>query len=185
MSIPPAIPPVQQQGMVCEKCRNQMYPTKVRRMSPAVVVLGFCLLIPSLLALIITTGAVVISVAVTTNVTNSLTSESQSNAVVKLQAIDGVPADFVALFKTNDFAARHQLDTLPAAVHDQVKDVVADFEAQRAAGVVAPGAAVVGSGIVMVIAFFCCLPVLIIGFLLIMKKKVWRCTACGFIFDRA
>jgi hypothetical protein len=57
--------------------------------------------------------------------------------------------------------------------------------AGQLAGAGIGGAAVTGiAGIVMIVAYIVLLPLFIIGLLLTLKKKVWRCPACGYVFDR-
>jgi hypothetical protein len=34
------------------------------------------------------------------------------------------------------------------------------------------------------ICYFILVPALIVGFLLTLKKKVWKCASCGFLFER-
>jgi hypothetical protein len=44
--------------------------------------------------------------------------------------------------------------------------------------------AMVGTGM-LVASFLIALPFLIVGCILTLKKKVWRCRACGFVFERS
>lgn len=37
----------------------------------------------------------------------------------------------------------------------------------------------------IVILFYAAIPILIVGLLLVLKRKVWKCNNCGYIFDRA
>jgi hypothetical protein len=185
MSLEPPVIHTPKNVVLCEKCCNVMEPSKVRRMSTAVVVLGFCLIIPSFFILGIVLVGSVIGITGSSTFNRSVASDAQSNAIVKLQKIDGVPVSFVELFSTNAQAARRQIDNLPSSARNSVSDVILDYNTHYVGGAAVTGAATVFGGLILIITFVVCLPLLIVGFLLIMKKKVWRCTACGFIFDRA
>ena len=98
----------------CEKCGTAaMAATKVRRFSPALVVIGYTMWVPVALFFLVTLGSFMAS--------GSLGSSNL-----------GAP-----------------------------------------------------EGCVMVGLYAVCLPLLVVGLLLTRRKPVWRCSNCGYIFDRA
>lgn len=172
-------------GLVCEKCNGSMAQTRVRRLSGVLVAIGYTLVIPSLLVLLAVTLFFFLGAASTPSAMGSMDSVATSNAVVQLHSIDGVSAEFIALFQTNHWLATKKADDLQEPAKSKVLDVVRSFQGHKLATGAATGViAVVGIG-VLVATYFFLIPVLIIGFLLTLKKRVWRCRNCGFIFDRA
>lgn len=105
-----------------------MVPTKISKMSPVVVVIGWILALPSMLGVII--------------------------AIMMLFA---------------SVSAGHEVSAQAAS------------QAEAAGAAIGAG---LGVGMSMFIGIFSLVGGLL-GYLLIMKKKVYKCVSCGFVMDRA
>ena len=162
-----------------------MAQAKIYRLSKPLVILGYLLVIPSVLVL---AGVVLIgllAVGGSAAAANSQHGSAMSNAVVQLQNINGLPAGYIELFKTNQIEARNQVSTLPDSVREKANAVIVNYSANQIAGAAVTGFAALGTGVIMVVAFVICIPLLIVGLLLVLKRKVWRCASCGWFFNRA
>ena len=114
----------------CQACKNTdvMVPTKISKMSPIVVLIGWVLVLPSIFGILVSTMIFFSSIS--------------AGAEVAAKAVN-------------------------------------DAEAAGAA---------IGTGLGMGFAVFFGVSSLIsglLGYLLIMKKKVFKCSVCGFILNRA
>lgn len=177
--------------MNCEKCKSgEMKQTKVFKYSGCLVVLGFCFMLPALFGLLVTAllwiGGIIGGTAM---MAAAPTGEIKSNAVYQLNLISSLPPGFIQVFETNESEARLAADGLPLETKTQAQRIFSYYEAQKVLATkdAAKPVAALGmlGGIMTVGVFFVCIPILIVGFFLIMRKKVWRCSSCGTIFDRA
>jgi hypothetical protein len=174
------------QGMACEKCNaGTMFQTKVHRLSGCLVAIGFCLLIPAIGAVLLAGVTMLASIFGGNIAGQSILPLAQSNAVHELSAIKDMPASFVEFFKTNQLNARSHIPDLPPEIQPSATEALDKFEIKRVEVSNFGRGMALGGGVFSVVVFVAALPLLIVGFLLVLKKKVWRCKGCGFIFDRA
>lgn len=162
-----------------------MQSTSVHRLSGCLVALGYCLLIPSICAIVVTLLVVTLGVGSSGALTAVTWGLAQSNAVHRLQTDHSIPQSYVDLFKTNQDEAALQITNLPVESQPLVREVFSDYTAQKAGMAVGTGGVAFVGTIFIVGVFVVCIPLFIVGFLLILKKKVWRCRNCGYIFERA
>jgi hypothetical protein len=171
--------------MQCEKCQGNMLPTKVFRLSGCLVALGFTILIPCFLLLCFAIVVGAIGTAATGGASVKVTERAKQEALGKLQAIEGLSPVVVAEFGSNTRLSEVTIDSLTSEQSNQVYRIQSHYNTQVSGAAVGTGLfALVGGGFVIAMLAIC-IPGLIVGFLLILRKKVWRCQQCGFIFDRA
>lgn len=114
----------------CSACKGKstMVPTSVNRMSPVVVLIGWILVVPSILGI--------------------------AWAVLCFLSVVGAAG---STYSTSSSAAAEMGTTIGAGI-----------------GIILS----IGVGIASLVGG-------LLGYLLIMEKKVWRCSVCGFVLDRA
>lgn len=162
-----------------------MIQTKVFRLSGCLVALGFCLLIPAFIGLVSIGGCVAITTIGTGAAAVAVSQSAITNAASQLSSIDGVPLEYIRLFETNQIAAKRGISELPEPTQEPVRKILLDYNAQKAGTAIATGMFATFGTVIVIGCFFASIPVLIVGFLLVMRKKVWLCLSCGFNFDRA
>ena len=109
----------------------------------------------------------------------------KAEAVVQLRELEDLPLGIVASFESDASIPEASLRVLESEQRTRVDAILTSYQsAVRSVGLA--GTAVTGIGTVGVIfTYIVALPFFIVGLLLTVKKRVWRCQACGYIFDRA
>ena len=67
----------------------------------------------------------------------------------------------------------------------KLKAIETSYNAEVAGATIGTGVAATIGGGLMLVMFIITIPGQIIGFLLILRKKVWKCGQCGYVFERA
>ncbi|MGE0713363.1 MAG: hypothetical protein AB7N76_35830 [Planctomycetota bacterium] len=158
-------------GITCKTCdAGTMQPTKKYRMSGAVVLIGYILLIPSVLGMAF---AAMLFFA-TGKAGGETFAKIKADARAALEA-KGVPAAIVARVVENQPLTPQEKEALPADQRREVDTQILSI----AGGMTGAGAGTVlagGSSICMGISAFVGG---LLGWLLVMKKKVLQCMSCG------
>lgn len=173
-------------SLTCEKCKSgTMESTKVRRFSSGLVFIGFTLWVPCLLILLVATGSAMFMGGAGTVAMTETMKKSKQEAVASLQKIDGLPASIIAEFDQHGTIEQSVLNALPADKRARVDSITSLYSASLVgAGLGGAAATGIGGCGVMLVYFFC-VPGFIVGLVLTLKKKVWRCHTCGYIFERS
>jgi len=159
------------QTIPCKTCETGHLKKRKRyRMSGVVVLIGYILLIPSLFGMALGTMGVVATGGAAGEVTKSM----ERDARRKLTAAE-VPAAVVEQVATQQPVAAGAMNQLSDPQRRAVQDVKMELAA-RTVGAGA-GVAIVGAGSAFVIVGS--LVGGLLGWLLVMKKKVLQCNACG------
>lgn len=171
--------------MQCEKCASQgMEARKLFRSSGCLVVAGFGLIVCSALALGIGILSATVGPRATRDAVATHDAGATSEALAALRRIPGLPPGVVQEFEAKEAISEETLAELPFDRQSRVRDVMIAYHGQRAstgfAGLFTAG---VGTFIVLVLFAFG-IPGGIVGLILVRKRKVWRCAACGFAFER-
>ena len=160
-------------------------PTKVFRLSGCLAVVGVFLLVPSILLFCFAVLTGVLGTAATGSASVQSRNDDKQKATAEMRAIEGLPSAIVAEFETNRKVAVEMLSALTPAQSNEVMRVQTAFQLKREMTSAVTGiAAVFGGGFVLVMLALS-IPGMIVGGILILRKKVWKCPACGYIFDRA
>jgi hypothetical protein len=172
--------------VACEKCKTGvMARTKIRRFSPALVIIGYTLWIPALLLLISTTACTAcLTLAPTVAVPGSFVA-AQTEALKDLRAIPDLPPAVIAEFDRSQTVSEPTLKSLPQEQALRVSSIVSTYHAKALGAGMAPLAGLGCGGCGMTVVYILGLPLFIVGLLLTLKKRVWRCGVCGFVFERA
>ena len=147
--------------------------------------IGFIVLIPCFLLLCFAILFGALGTAATGSASVTVTEHTKQETVTKLQAIEGLPAAVVTDFEPDGRISDETFATLTPAQSNDVRRLQSAYTAAVAGATVGTGLAALFGGGLVIIMFAIAIPGLIVGFLLILRKKVWRCQACGYIFDRA
>ena len=173
--------------MDCEKCKAtaSMSPTKIFRFSGCLVAIGVSLLVPSLMALGMATfcglGGLFSGGAATVDTVGKLKAETAK----ELAAIPNIPKSVLDDFEQDGVLEDATLAGLKPAMRERV-ETIEKGHAAGIAGVALGGTAVAGVSIAgVLVTYVIGIPAFIVGFVLILRKKVWRCAGCGYVFDRA
>lgn len=155
----------------CRTCESgQLKKRKRYRMSGVVVLIGYILLIPSLLGIAAATMGIVATGSATEEVTGSMKEAVQG----KLRAA-GVPPSIVEWVSAQQRVSRAELDQLAEAQRQAVQQA----KLELAAGTVGAGAGAVLAGGAALLFGVLSLVGGLLGWLLVMKKVVLQCNACG------
>lgn len=173
--------------MNCEKCKadSSMMPTKVFRFSGCLVAIGVSLLVPSMLALGAATFCAVAGVFSGGSATVQLAEDLKREAISELENIPDLPDAVVSDFTVDGAIDEATLTALKPQQRRQAEAIESSFQAGTA-GAALGGTAVAGVSIFGVLATYAAaIPTFIVGLVLVLRRGVWRCVACGYVFDRA
>lgn len=172
--------------LTCEKCQvSGMRATRIPRFAGVGRLLGFALMLPSLLGMLLVGGCWMTTMA-SSGARSDLGPRARERALSGLKAIPDLPAPIVVDFERHGrIVADEAIRALPAAQREAVSDVMSVYTTALATDAVA-NVAVGGIGFaILVVTCFFGVPSFLIGVLLVSRKRVWRCGRCGFVFDRA
>jgi hypothetical protein len=161
-----------------------MSPRRVQRFSPALVVIGYLLWIPTLFILLGVTGCTVLTMGAS-GVGSVSGMDTAKQAVVKQLIDDKVDAAAVDEFRRTSDVSAPTLARLPPEQRTAVEAAITAHRIMIGGGTVAT-AAVTGFGLLfLVVAWAGGVPFFIVGLILTLKRNVWQCSACQYIYDRA
>lgn len=192
MTTTPAATPPQPQ-ILCEKCRaGYMYSAKVPRFSEGLRLIGFTLWIPSLLLLGLATLLYLMTLAGagTATVAGAAT-EITPPLHDRLESVAGLSPSFIEAAKDGRIEEKDWA-MVPDKAREHARKIVSEYESEQIARGIVGAGGVIGTtalagvgGCGLVLTYFVLLPLFIVGLVLIMKKSVWCCPSCRYIYDRA
>jgi len=173
-------------NMNCEKCNvGQMVRDRVFRLSGCVVGIGYTLWVPALLVLLFAIVLTVIGTASTTAAGSTALDTSKKQALARLKQVPNIPAEAITEFEKGGRLSEQTLASLPPEQRFKVNEIQTTYSAGVAGAALGTmGAGCIGGSITLLL-YIASIPTLIVGFLLTLRKNIWRCQQCGFIFDRA
>jgi hypothetical protein len=172
-------------SMSCEKCRGSMDRTRVRRFSSALVFIGYTVWIPA--ALFVAGATIMTCVIGGTSVSTAADSAARlkRTGVTALDDIPGLPASVSEAFERTGNVPEAELADLTQTQRARVSAIQASYAAGIGGTAIGTAMATGVSGCGIVAAYLIGVPFFIIGLVLTLKKNVWKCRQCGYIFDRA
>lgn len=176
-----------QAGITCEKCKvGGMYPTTTARFSSALRLIGYTLLIPSVLLLLLTSGCAVVSCSSVAKTAAGQVTSSMDELRADLAAIEGLTeAQRNAIMDSEPANRDRVMAPLTEEQRARVESAYLSLAAKgTGAALGTAGAGLIGT-VFFVAAYVVLIPLLIVGFVLTLTKKVWQCNRCGFYYDRA
>jgi len=166
-------PPLPLQNPLCRVCgQGAMIKRKRFRMSGPVLVIGFILLIPSVLGMLFG-----ILMLVLTSAAGTQTSASSARDIRARLVAQEVPESLIAEVVASKPVENAELVSLTSQQRSAVHDAQLSASAQKVGGGVATVVAGGFSLFVIVMSFLGGL----LGWLLIMRKRVLQCVHCGAI----
>jgi hypothetical protein len=177
-STAPAIP--------CEKChQGQMQATKIRRFSGGLVFVGYTLWIPALLIMLMTGACTLFSFGVGSSSTMRVADEAKQRATTALHKVHGVTPEMISEFVEKSTLSEAFLRKLNTPDRREVNIILSTY-GSSVSGAAFGGTAAAGIGLAfLLVVYIFCIPLFIVGLLLTLKKRVWRCPTCGYVFERA
>jgi hypothetical protein len=170
----------------CEKCHaGAMIRTRVSKFSTALVLIGYTLWIPALLLLLGTTACTILTMGAGTARTAKVALDAKREAIEKLGKIENLPPIVLTEFERDDKVQDSTLSSLPDEQRTEVSSIVISYSGQIAGAAIGGTAAAGIGGCALVTVYVFCVPLFIIGLVLTLKKNIWQCPACGYVFDRA
>lgn len=170
--------------MQCEKCHGgRMEDVKIFRLHGCLVAIGFGVLAACVLLLILAVLVKSRQSAAASAVERAQT-RAKAEALSQLRALN-VPAPVVSDFEPDAGLSGPSWALLSPAQSNEVRRIESEHQLKLdgAAGV-RSAVGIIGGGL-FVLFLAVALPGIVIGLLLLLRKKVWRCEACGYFFDRA
>jgi hypothetical protein len=186
-------PPQQVQPQIlCEKCRaGYMYSAKVNRFSDGLRVIGFTLWIPSLLIMLGATAFYLMAIASTSTATVAGAASEIRPLDDRLEHVAGLSESFIDRAK-DGVIEDADWNLVADDAKERTRAIVAEYEADKAAravmaagGAAGTAAAIGVGGCGLVLTYLILVPLFIVGLVLLMKKSVWCCANCRYIYDRA
>jgi len=154
------------------------------RLSGCLVSAGFALVVTSLVALAVGLLLVAVGPKATREATTAHDARAQSAAIKALEGIPGLPHAVVQELESTGKVSEETIGRLPFDQRSRVRSIMIDYYGSRVASG-AGGAIGAGMGIFLILVLFAFgIPGAVVGLLLVRRRKLWRCGACGFAFDR-
>ncbi|MBM4070534.1 MAG: hypothetical protein FJ271_16495 [Planctomycetes bacterium] len=158
-------------GPTCRTCNNgTLINRKVYRMSAGVVVIGYIFLIPSLIGVLVAAGLFFATGSATKDTAKKLKDE-----VAAELANAEVPQGIIT--KITDLKEVASADLSPLT--EKQKDAVRSGQAKMAGGTIGVGIGAGLAGGTSLCVGFLSLVGALLGWLLVMKKRVLKCNQCG------
>jgi hypothetical protein len=168
-------------NMQCDKCREgQMHADKVFRLSGCLATIGFIILVPCFLLMCFAIVFGLIGTAASVNVIEGLEKETTSS----LTDIEGLPAEVISDFERDNRVSDETLAMLTPAQRNDVQRLLSTYADRLTGASAAVGISALFGGGLFVIMLAISIPGFIVGLVLILRNKVWRCQMCGYVFDR-
>jgi hypothetical protein len=172
------------ESIPCKTCNGQMSKTAVRRFSSGIVFMGYTLLIPSVLILLLSSACAVVTCGTTTQSAADQLTRQKDETATRLRGISELPQAVIADFEQDGILEPAALNALSEEKRQEVQRVL-DLHLAGQAGTALGATAVGGIGTAMIaVVYFFFLPAMIVGALLTLRKNVWACGQCGGIIDR-
>lgn len=176
----------------CEKCKTgTMWSTKVPKYSEGLRLIGFTLWVPSILLLAGATVifAITIITAGTATTTTALGDLKPLHA--RLEQVSGLSPSFIEAARDGTITDE-EWNLVADDAKPRAREVVEQYDAEVRVRSAATAGGVIGTGLVtgvggcgLVVIYFILVPLFIIGLVLTTKRSVWKCTQCGYVYDRA
>jgi hypothetical protein len=167
----------------CDKCQGEMRPTRVRRFSHGLVVLGYLMMIFGFLPML---GAAACGLLSTGSVVkNAATGMDDSKTIRELDDIAGLPSRVVDEYRSTHEVSERTISGLTSTQQHEVRMALAGDVGRKAGGAMATGITAGASIVTFAVASVIGIPLLIVGLLLTLRRNVWQCGDCSYIFDRA
>jgi len=171
-------------GIVCQKCHlGKMQATKVPRMSPAAQFFGLLLAAPA--ALVLAASAVIAALMFLASLGAFSKGEDAKATTVHVLNSMAAPKEIIDEFKRTGAVKTERIEALSPEMQLKVRGAIDQYHVLRSTQ---KGAPIVSGAIGwcgLVAAAVVAGPFLILGLLLLLNKRVWRCSNCGYFYDRA
>ena len=169
----------------CEKCKQgQMVQDRIYRMSGCLVAIGYFLVIPGMLLMLGGIGFTFLGIGGAGAATTE-TFERIKKEVISDFNKASVPGQVIEEYQKTNKVSQTTINSLSPSEKEKVNRVLMSDSAKKAGAAIGTAGAAVCGGAFTMMTFIIGLPSFIIGFLLILKRNVWRCPSCNYIFDRA
>ncbi len=169
----PVPPPSRSGGTTCSTCgRGRLYRRKVYRMSTPVAVIGYILLIPSFLGILLN---LFILVAPTLGLTAAGAAVEVTPAQVKQMRDAEVPEPIINKVVNGELVTTEDRDSMTQEQQTIVSSIQVGVAGAQACACC--GAGIIGGS--AIVGMIVCFVSGLLGWLLVMKKKVLQCHACS------
>jgi len=160
-------------ALACHTCgQGSLMKRKKYRMSGPVVLIGYIMLIPSVIGMLIGVLLLFASGSASTAVSSAADKETRTRLVAQ-----AIPEPIIEKVVSSQTITTDDRSTLTPAQ----RSVVDDATLSLSVGKVGAGAGAVIGGGLSILLIICCFVGGLLGWLLIMKKKVLQCTHCSAI----
>ncbi len=161
-----------------------MQKTKVFRLSGCLVSIGAFILFCTGSTILISIIIAITGTAVTGVAAFDIEDRAKSDAVAKLNQIDGLPSFVILDFNDDGMIRDATLAGIGKDHRKAVHHIMESYNLQLNSGVAATGIAAVMGGSFVIFVILCSLGLSAIGFILVLRKKVWKCNRCGYLYER-
>jgi hypothetical protein len=188
-SRPPAIRPPEATGAVqtCEKCHGSMRQTKVPKHGNGLRVVGYTLWVAALAVLLLTAACAVLLPSATA--VGASDSQKRQTAMTRKDLVAAkAPDAILSAFDEKGVVPEEMMNVLPDEQRAEIARILSDHarvvKVSGSSATVATGIVGAVSGCGVVVVYILGIPAFIVGLLLCGTRKVWKCSVCGFVFDR-
>lgn len=169
----------------CEKCKQgQMVQDRIYRMSGCLVAIGYFLVIPGMLMMLGGIGFTFLGMGAGATATTETFDKIKKEVIADFNKA-GVSPQVIDEYQRTNRVSQTTINSLSPTEKEKVNRVLMSDSARKAGAAIGTAGAAVCGGAFTMMTFLIGLPSFIIGFLLILKRNVWRCPSCEYIFDRA
>lgn len=172
--------------ITCEKCKTgSMWQTRVAKFSDALRIIGFTLWVPAVLLLAGSTVMVCVTAGAGGSTAIDQAAKARNEGANRLSGVRLMPDAIVEDFRADGLVEETTLITLSEEHRAAIRQEMSSYGATVAGSAIGSGMIAGAGGCGLIAAYFVLVPTMIVGFVLTLKKNVWRCQNCGYIYDRA
>jgi hypothetical protein len=120
----------------------------------------------------------------TATATANAADQAKADAIAKLERLAGLPPTVVTEFRQTATVTEPTITRLPLDQQSEVRRVLVDYGLAMASSGGASLLVAGMGGFVVLVLFAFGVPGVLVGLLLVRRRKLWRCTSCGYGFER-
>ena len=158
---------------------------KLFRLSGCLVASGYGLLVTSVTAGLLAVLLALVGPRATSGAAADHDARAKADAIAALRMSPGdLPSAVYEEFASDGGISDRTLSTLPFDQQSTTRSIMGEYHRKRAASGIATLATAGVGGLSALVLFTFGITAGIVGLLLARRRKVWRCVACGFAFER-
>lgn len=170
---------------ICEKCSHgEVGPAKTFRLSTTTAIIGYLLLIPGILLFCYSLRVGAFGVTEQSSAQKQAGIELKKNTLAELEALQPPPDRIISKFEAIAYFEETEIAQLDPESRAKVNKIKEKYLTGLAGTVIGTGIIDLLGGGFKFAMLIAAILMMILGLFLSLRKKIWHCLTCGYIFQR-